>query len=71
LYAVLFYDLGNVYSSGQNISFKSMYASTGLEMRITFSALPVPIRFILAYNNRKIQPDDSHFAFRFALGAAF
>ncbi len=71
LYAVLFYDLGNVYSSGQNISFKGMYASTGLEMRITFSALPVPIRFIFAYNNRKIQPDDSHFAFRFALGAAF
>ncbi len=71
LYAVLFYDLGNVYSSGQNISFKDMYASAGLEMRIAFSALPVPLRLIFSYNNRKIQPDDSHFAFRFALGASF
>jgi len=71
LYTVLFYDMGNAYASDQKISLKNMYTSAGLEMRISFSTLPVPIRLIFAYNNRKIHPEDSHFAFRFTLGTTF
>jgi outer membrane protein insertion porin family len=71
LYAVLFYDVGNAYSSGQKISLSDMYSSVGLEMRIYSPSLPIPIRLILAYNNRKIDPEDSKFAFRFTLGTTF
>ncbi len=71
LYAVLFYDVGNGYSSDQKISLNDMYSSAGLEMRIYFSSLPIPIRLIFAYNNRKIDPEDSSFAFRFTLGTTF
>jgi len=71
LYAVLFYDAGNAYSSDQKISLNDMYSSAGLEMRLYFSTLPIPIRLIFAYNNRKIAPEDSNFAFRFTLGTTF
>ena len=71
LYAVLFYDAGNAYSSDQKISLKDMYSSAGLEMRIYFTTLPVPIRLIFAYNNRKIDADDPNLAFRFTLGTTF
>lgn len=71
LYTVLFYDIGNAYSSDQKISFKNMYSSAGLEIRISFFALPVPVRLIFAYNNRKIHPEDSNFAMRFTLGTTF
>jgi len=71
LYAVLFYDVGNAYSSDQKISLNDMYSSTGLEMRIYFSTLPIPIRLIFAYNNRKIDPEDTNLAFRFTLGTTF
>jgi len=71
LYAVLFYDAGNAYSSDQKISLNNMYSSAGLEIRLYFSTLPIPIRLILAYNNRKIAPEDSNFAFRFTLGTTF
>ncbi len=71
LYAVLFYDVGNAYSSDQKISLDNLYSSTGLEMRIYFSTLPIPLRLIFAYNNRKIDIEDSNFAFRFALGTTF
>jgi len=71
LYAVLFYDVGNAYSSAQKISLNDMYSSAGLEMRIYFSTLPIPIRLIFAYNNRKIDPEDTNLAFRFTLGTTF
>jgi outer membrane protein insertion porin family len=71
LYAVLFYDVGNAYSSDQKISLNDMYTSGGLEARIYFSGLPVPLRFIFAFNNRRIEPGDSKFAFRFAFGTTF
>ena len=71
LYAVLFYDAGNVYSSGQKINLNDMYSSAGLEMRMYFSTLPILIRIILAYNNRKIDPEDTNLAFRFTLGTTF
>jgi len=71
LYAVLFYDVGNAYSSGQKISLNDMYSSAGLEMRIYSPSLPIPLRLIFAYNNRKIDAEDSNFAFRFTLGTTF
>ncbi len=71
LYAVLFYDVGNAYSSDQKISLNDMYSSAGLEMRIYFSTLPIPLRLIFAYNNRKIDADDPNLAFRFTLGTTF
>ncbi len=71
LYAVLFYDAGNAYSSNQKFSLNDMYSSTGLEMRIYSPYFPIPIRLIFAYNNRKIDPEDSKLAFRFTLGTTF
>lgn len=71
LYAILFYDMGNAYAADQKISFKDMYTSAGLEMRIFVPALRVPFRLIFAYNSPKIYADDSNFAFRFAIGTTF
>lgn len=68
LYAVLFHDIGNAYASNQKVNFKNMYSSTGLEIRVSISALSIPVSLIFAYNNRKIHPDDSNIAFRFAVG---
>ncbi len=71
LYSIFFCDLGNAFKHDQKIDFKNMYSSAGLEMRIFVPALRVPFRLIFAYNNRKIRPDDSNFAVRFAIGTTF
>jgi len=71
LYAVLFYDMGNAHSLEQRVHLKDMYSSTGLELRIFYEKLPLPVRVIFSYNNRKIDPDDSHFTFRFTVGTYF
>ncbi len=71
LYTIMFCDLGNAYLQDENISFKNIYLSTGLEMRIFVPALRVPFRLIFAFNSPKIRKDDSNFAFRFAIGTTF
>jgi len=71
LYGIVFYDLGNAWLSGQKVSLKDVYTSTGLEIRVFVPALRVPFRLIFAYNNRKIYADESNFAFRFAIGTTF
>jgi outer membrane protein insertion porin family len=71
LYAIFFYDIGNAFTREQKISSGNMYTSAGLEMRIFVPALRVPFRLIFAYNNRKINANDSNFAFRFAIGTTF
>jgi outer membrane protein insertion porin family len=71
LYVIFFYDMGNAYAQNQKFSFKDMFTSAGFEARIFVPALRVPFRLIFAYNNRKIYPDDSKFAFRFAIGTTF
>jgi outer membrane protein insertion porin family len=71
LYLILFHDMGNAVAYSDKIDFKNLYTSTGVEARIFVPALRVPFRLIFAYNNRKIYPDDSNFAFRFALGTTF
>lgn len=70
-YAVFFYDMGNAYRADQRISLKSIYSSTGLEMRIFHPPLPIPVRIIFAYNNRIIGPQDSHFSVRLTVGTRF
>ena len=70
LYGVFFYDAGNAWPSGQGVSFRDMFFSAGIEMRISHPALPAPLRFIFAYNNHQT-PRDSHFAIRLAVGTTF
>ncbi|MGB8952056.1 MAG: outer membrane protein assembly factor BamA [Candidatus Aminicenantales bacterium] len=71
LYLIAFFDMGNSYAQDQNISFRNMYSSTGLEARIFVPALRVPFRLIFAYNNRRIYTSDSFFKVRFAIGTTF
>lgn len=68
---ILFYDIGNSYDFGQPISIKDIYTSTGLEFRVFVPMLNVPFRLIFAYNPRRLEPSDSNFEFRFAVGASF
>jgi outer membrane protein insertion porin family len=69
--ASLFYDIGNVYDFGKSINFKDIYSSMGLEFKVYVPMLNVPFRLIFAYNPRVLEPNDSHFAFRFAVGTSF
>jgi len=71
LYSIFFCDVGNAFAQDKNISFRDLYSSSGLEMRIFVPALRVPLRLIFAYNSRTINASDSHFAFRFAIGTSF
>jgi len=67
----VFYDIGNAYDFGKPISFRDIYSSMGLELKVFVPMLNVPFRLIFAYNPRLLQPDDSHFVFRFAVGPSF
>jgi outer membrane protein insertion porin family len=71
LYFIAFHDMGNAYAQEEKIDFRNMFTSTGLEARIFVPALRVPFRLIFSYNNRRINADDSNFAFRFAIGTTF
>ena len=68
---VFFYDVGNAYDFGQPINLKNVYSSMGLELKIFVPMLNVPFRLIFSYNPRVLQPDESKFAFRFAVGPSF
>lgn len=67
----VFYDIGNAYDFGKPVSFRDIYSSMGLELKVFVPMLNVPFRLIFAYNPRLLQPDDSHFVFRFAVGPSF
>ena len=71
LYAIFFYDVGDSVNLVQQLKFKDMYSSLGIEVRLFIPALRVPFRLIFAYNNKKIFPNDPDFAFRFAVGTTF
>lgn len=71
VYAIFFFDAGNAYGEEEKVSLRDIYMSTGLEMRVFVPALRVPFRLIFAFNNPKIFPGDSNFAFRFAVGTTF
>lgn len=67
----LFYDVGNAYDFGVPITFKDVYSSTGMEVKIFVPMLNVPFRLIFAYNPRLTNREDSHMVFRFAVGPSF
>lgn len=66
-----FYDVGNAYDVGKSIDLKDVYISMGLELKVYVQMLGVPFRLIFAYNPRVLNPQDSNFAFRFAVGPSF
>jgi len=68
---VFFYDVGNAYDFGQPIDLKNVYSSMGMELKIFVPMLNVPFRLIFSYNPRTLEPDESNFAFRFAVGPSF
>ena len=68
---IAFYDMGNAYDFGEPISLKNFYSSMGVELKLFIPMLNVPFRLIFAYNPRLLEPDDSHFVFRFAVGPSF
>lgn len=71
LKAVFFYDVGNVYRIGKKIDLRDVYSCVGLEARIFVPQLRIPMRLIFSYNPRIARPEDSHYAFRFAIGTTF
>lgn len=71
LYSIFFFDTGNAFRYSEKIDLREFYWSAGLEMRLRIPIVTIPLRFIFAYNNRLIEPGDSHLAFRIAFGASF
>lgn len=71
LYVIFFFDAGNSLSEEQKLSLKDLYTSKGVEARIFVPALRIPFRLIFSFNSPKIRPEDSNFAFRFAIGTTF
>jgi len=68
---ILFCDAGNSFTRHATVDLGDLYTSMGLEMRLFLPALRVPFRLILSRNNRLTTYNDSHFAFRFAVGTTF
>ncbi|MCP5107925.1 MAG: BamA/TamA family outer membrane protein, partial [bacterium] len=68
---IFYYDMGNAYDRGVPIRLNDFYSSMGLELKVFVPMLNVPFRLIFAYNPRLLQPEDSHFVFRFAVGPSF
>jgi len=68
---ILFCDAGNAFTRHATVDLGDLYTSMGLEMRIFVPALRVPFRLIFSRNNRLTAYNDSHFAFRFAVGTTF
>jgi outer membrane protein insertion porin family len=70
-YSIFFFDIGNAYRYSEKMDLGELYWSSGLELRWRIPRTPIPVRFILAYNNRLIDRGDSRLAFRIALGTSF
>ena len=70
LRALVFFDAGQAFLEDDNINFKELRTSTGLEMRFIMPVLNVPFRLIYAWNpNRdQFQPKST---FKFAVGTTF
>jgi outer membrane protein insertion porin family len=71
LSAIVFFDAGNSYRYTQTLDWNNLYWSSGCEFRTRILSVHIPLRLILAYNNRLIEKDENHFVFRIALGASF
>ena len=70
LRALLYFDAGQAYLEGDNISFKDLRTSTGAELRFIMPVLNVPFRLIYAWNPHRdaFQPKTT---FKFAVGTTF
>lgn len=68
---IAYYDMGNAYGIGEPVRLTNFYSSMGMELKVFIPMLNVPFRLIFAYNPRLLEPDDSHFVFRFAVGPSF
>ena len=67
---LLFFDAGQAYAPGQDMYWKTMSTSTGVEARFTMPVLNVPFRLIYAWNpNRDFYQPST--AFKFAVGTTF
>jgi len=67
---LLFFDAGQAYAPGQDMYWKTMSTSTGVEARFTMPVLNVPFRLIYAWNpNRDFYQPAT--AFKFAVGTTF
>jgi outer membrane protein insertion porin family len=71
VYGILFFDAGNAYGRDERIRLNNIYSSLGFELRVFVPALRVPFRLIFAFNSPKINPEDSNFVIRFAVGTTF
>ncbi len=69
--AIFFLDGGNAIRLSDHFALNELYWSSGLEVRLRLRSIPIPLRLIFAYNNRLIEPEDSHFALRIAFSAYF
>jgi outer membrane protein insertion porin family len=70
LRALLFFDAGQAYLEGQNMSFKTLRTSTGAELRFIMPVLNVPFRLIYAWNPQR-DPFQPKTTFKFAVGTTF
>jgi outer membrane protein insertion porin family len=70
LRALLFFDAGQAFLEGENLSFKGLRTSTGAELRFIMPVLNVPFRLIYAWNPHRdsFQPKTT---FKFAVGTTF
>lgn len=73
LRALLFFDAGQAYLSGQPMQLKDLRLSTGVEMRFLMPVLNVPFRLIYAFNPNRDPRDTftSRSTFKFAVGTTF
>jgi outer membrane protein insertion porin family len=67
---VAFADVGNVWAEGQSIDLGGLRRSAGLELRVTTSLFPQPLRFIWAENLSPLAGERFD-TFQFAFGAGF
>ncbi len=73
LRALLFFDAGQAFLEGENMSLRRLKVSTGAEMRFVMPVLNVPFRLIWALNPNR-DPQDvftPRSTFKFAIGTTF
>jgi outer membrane protein assembly factor BamA len=70
LRALLFFDAGQAFLEGENLSFKGLRTSTGGELRFIMPVLNVPFRLIYAWNPHR-DPFQPKTTFKFAVGTTF
>ena len=70
---LFFYDAGQSFLEGENISFNNLRMSTGAELRFIMPVLNVPFRLIYAINPNRDprQPYIPRSTFKFAVGTTF